>query len=177
MSDKRDFYEVLGVSKDCSDADLKKAYRKLAKQYHPDMNPDDKNAEQKFKEVNEAYSVLSDPEKRSRYDQYGHQGVDPNFGAGGGFSGDFGNIDLGNIFDSFFGGGFGFGGGQSRRNAPQRGRSIEVPLTITFEEAAFGATKDISINRVEKCASCNGSGSAKGSAVETCPNCKGSGQV
>lgn len=177
MSDKRDFYEVLGVSKDCSDADLKKAYRKLAKQYHPDMNPGNAEAEKRFKEINEAYSVLSDPEKKQRYDQYGHAGVDPNFGAGGGSSGDFGNIDLGNIFDSFFGGGFGFGGGGNRRNAPQRGRSIEVPLTITFEEAAFGTTKDISISRVEHCTTCNGSGAAKGSAAENCPNCKGAGQV
>ena len=179
---KRDYYEILGVQKGSSDPDLKRAYRKLAKQYHPDVNPGDAEAERKFKEINEAYGILSDPEKRRKYDQYGHAGVDPNFGGGGfggGFSGGFGDIDLGDIFGSIFGGGFGGFGGQSSntRNAPQRGRSIEVPMAITFEEAAFGVTKDINVSRVEGCATCHGSGAAAGSSAETCPRCHGSGQI
>ena len=177
---KRDYYEVLGVSKGASDDEIKKAYRKLAKQYHPDLNPGDKAAEAKFKEVNEAYSVLSDPEKKAKYDQFGHAGVDPNFGAGGGFGGfDMGDIDLGDIFGSFFGGGFGgFGGSSSsRRNGPQKGESLRVSLTISFEEAAFGCTKEIELSRTEPCETCHGSGCEPGTTAETCPDCRGTGAV
>ena len=176
---KRDYYEVLGVSKGASEDELKKAYRKLAKKYHPDMNPGDKEAEAKFKEVNEAYEILSDKEKRAKYDQFGHAGVDPNFGAGG-FGGgfDMGDIDLGDIFGSFFGGGFGgFGGQQQRANAPQRGESLRANLTITFEEAAFGCEKEIELTRTEPCDDCHGSGCQPGTTAETCPDCRGSGVV
>ncbi len=175
---KRDYYEVLGVSKGASDEELKKAYRKLAKKYHPDVNPGDKEAESKFKEVNEAYSILSDPEKRSRYDQFGHAGVDPNFGAGGGggFGGfDMGDIDLGDIFGSFFGGGF--GGGSARRNGPQKGESLRASVTISFEEAAFGCEKELNLTRTEECEECHGSGCAAGTTAETCPDCRGTGTV
>ena len=179
---KRDYYEVLGVSKGASDDEIKKAYRKMAKQYHPDLNTGDKTAEAKFKEVNEAYEVLSDKEKRSRYDQFGHAGVDPNFGAGaggpfGGFSGaDFGDIDLGDIFGSFFGGGFG-GGSSSRRNGPMKGDTLRAGVTITFEEAAFGCEKEIILNREETCETCHGSGCEPGTTAEICPNCRGTGTV
>ena len=180
---KRDYYEVLGVSKGASDDEIKKAYRKLAKKYHPDMNPGDKEAEAKFKEVNEAYSILSDEQKRARYDQFGHAGVDPNYGAGGpggpfgGF--DMGDIDLGDIFGSFFGGGGfgGFGGGGARRNGPQKGESLRANLTITFEEAAFGCEKEINLNRTEECDECHGSGCQPGTTAETCPDCRGTGVV
>lgn len=176
---KRDFYEVLGVSKGASDEEIKKAYRKLAKKYHPDMNPGDKEAESKFKEVNEAYSILSDPDKRSRYDQFGHAGVDPNYGAGGGFTGDFGDVDLGDLFGSFFGGGFGGfgGGGSARRNGPQQGESLRASVTITFEEAAFGCEKEINLTRTEPCDECHGTGCAPGTTAEVCPDCRGSGTV
>ena len=180
---KRDYYEVLGVSKGASDDEIKKAYRKLAKKYHPDMNPGDKEAEAKFKEANEAYSILSDSEKRARYDQFGHAGVDPNYGAGGpggGFGGfDMGDIDLGDIFGSFFGGGFGgFGGSaSSRRNGPQKGESLRASLTISFEEAAFGCEKEINLNRTEECEACHGSGAEPGTTAETCPDCRGTGVV
>ena len=175
---KRDYYEVLGVSKGASDDEIKKAYRKMAKQYHPDLNPGDKTAEAKFKEVNEAYEVLSDKEKRSRYDQFGHAGVDPNFGAGAGgpfgdFSGaDFGDIDLGDIFGSFFG-----GGSSSRRNGPMKGDTLRAGVTITFEEAAFGCEKEIILNREETCETCHGSGCEPGTTAEICPNCRGTGTV
>ena len=177
---KRDFYEVLGVSKSASEDELKKAYRKMAKQYHPDRNPGDKEAEAKFKEANEAYEVLSNPEKRSRYDQFGHAGVDPNYGAGGGFGGfDMGDMDLGDLFGSFFGGGFGggFGGSQQRANAPQKGESLRASLNINFEEAAFGCEKELDLNRTERCDECLGSGCEAGTAAETCPDCRGSGSV
>ena len=179
---KRDYYEVLGVSKGASDDEIKKAYRKLAKKYHPDVNPGDQAAEAKFKEVNEAYSILSDKEKRARYDQFGHAGVDPNYGAGGpggGFGFDMGDIDLGDIFGSFFGGGFGgFGGSSSaRRNGPQKGESLRANLTITFEEAAFGCEKEINLNRSEECEACHGSGCEPGTTAETCPDCRGTGVV
>ena len=179
---KRDYYEVLGVSKGASDDELKKAYRKLAKKYHPDLNPGDKTAEARFKEVNEAYEVLSDKEKRSRYDQFGHAGVDPNFNPnGGGFGGfggftDMGDIDLGDLFGSFFGGGFG-GGGGSRRNAPQKGETVRAGVTITFEEAAFGCEKEVTVSRTEQCDVCKGTGCAPGTTAEVCPDCHGSGTV
>ncbi len=174
---KRDYYEVLGVSKDADDATIKKGYRQMAKKYHPDMNPGDKEAEAKFKEVNEAYAVLSDPEKKQIYDQYGHDGLDPSSGAGGfggGFGG-FGGVDLGDIFGSFFGGGS--SGGSARRNAPRRGEDITYRLSITFEEAAFGCTKELKYNRIEQCPECNGSGAEKGTEVENCSRCKGSGTI
>jgi len=176
---KRDYYEVLGVSKSASDEEIKKAYRKLAKKYHPDMNPDSKEAEAKFKEANEAYEVLSNPEKRAKYDQFGHAGVDPNFGGGGFGSGfDMGDIDLGDIFGSFFGGGFGgFGGQQQRANAPQKGQSLRANLTVSFEEAAFGCEKEIELNRTETCSDCQGSGCQPGTTAETCPDCRGAGVV
>jgi molecular chaperone DnaJ len=180
MADKRDYYEVLGVDKSASDDEIKKSYRKLAKKYHPDMNPGDKAAEESFKEVNEAYAVLSDPDKKAKYDQYGHAAFDPSMG-GSGFGGsDFGGFDFGDIFSSMFGGGFGgFGGGGSsqRRNGPVRGDDLHYRLTITFEEAAFGCKKDISYARVEKCPDCGGTGAEKGTSPETCPTCKGRGQV
>ena len=178
---KRDYYEVLGVPKGASDDDIKKAYRKLAKQYHPDLHPGDKAAEVKFKELNEAYEVLSDADKKARYDQYGHAGVDPNFGAGGGAYGGagFDGFDLGSIFDNMFGGGFGgFGGSTaSRRNAPQRGDNIRVSIPLSFEEAAFDCERELNISRTEQCDECGGSGAAKGTSPETCPTCHGSGQV
>jgi len=176
MSDtKRDYYEVLGISKSADENEIKKAYRNLAKKYHPDMNPGDAEAEQKFKEINEAYAVLSDPDKKSRYDQYGHAGLDPSMGGGGfeGFGG-FGDFDFGDIFSSFFGGG---ASSSSRRNAPTRGEDIGVRLTVSFEEAAFGCKKEISYNKIEKCSECGGSGAAKGTTPETCSTCGGSGQV
>src|SRR5574344_2234089 len=178
MSEKHDYYEVLGVSKGASEEEIKKAYKKLARKYHPDMNPGDKEAEEKFKEVNEANEVLSDPEKKARYDQFGFAGVDPSYGAGaggayGGAGFDFG--DLGDIFGSFFGGGF--GGGRANPNAPQRGESLRTSVTIRFEEAAFGCEKEVSIDRVEQCSECHGSGCAKGTTAEVCPDCRGSGVV
>ena len=178
--DKRDYYEVLGVDKSVSDDDLKKAYRKAAKKYHPDLNPGDKEAEKKFKEVNEAYEVLSDKEKRARYDQFGHAGVDPNFGAGGaggyggGFTGDFG--DLGDIFNSFFGGGFG-GGRSSNTNAPRRGNDTAATVNLSFEEAAKGCKKTVKVTKIDNCKECGGSGAEKGSSPKTCPVCHGTGQV
>ena len=182
---KRDYYEVLGVAKGASDDELKKAYRKLAKQYHPDLNPGDKTAEARFKEVNEAYEILSDKDKRARYDQFGHAGVDPNYGAGGPggpFGGGFGGFgdfgDLGDIFGSFFGGGFGGGGGGgTRRSGPQRGDTLRASLTITFEEAVFGCDKELSVNRSEACETCHGTGCEPGTTAEICPDCHGTGSV
>lgn len=176
---KRDYYEVLGVSKGASDEELKKAYRKLAKQYHPDLNPGNAEAEAKFKEANEAYEVLSDSDKRAKYDQFGHAGVDPNFGAGG-FGGGFDMGDLGDIFGSFFGGGFGgFGGGQRQANpnAPKRGASLRANITISFDDAMKGCEKEINLTRQENCETCRGSGCAAGTTAEVCPDCRGTGQV
>ena len=176
---KRDYYEVLGVQKNATDDELKKAYRKLAKQYHPDMNPGDKEAEAKFKEINEAYEVLSDKDKRAKYDQFGHAGVDPNFGGGGfggyGDFGDFGDFGFGDILGDLLGGGFGGRGAQ--RSGPQRGESLRAGVTISFEEAAFGCEKEISLTRLESCESCHGSGCAPGTTAEVCPDCRGSGTV
>ena len=177
---KRDYYEVLGVAKGASEDELKKAYRKLAKQNHPDLHPGDAEAEARFKEVNEAYEVLSDKDKRARYDQFGYAGVDPNFGAGGfggGFDGGFDFGDLGDIFGSFFGGGFGGGSRRANPNAPQRGESIRMGVTITFEEAAFGCEKSVTVDRMEQCGTCHGSGCAEGTQPEVCSECHGTGQV
>ena len=178
MAEKRDYYEVLGIQKGASEDEIKKAYKKLARKYHPDMNPGDKEAEEKFKEVNEANEVLSDPEKKARYDQFGFAGVDPNYGAGAGggaYGGGFDFGDLGDIFGSFFGGGF---GGQRRNpNAPQRGESIRASVSISFTEAAFGCEKSVTIERSEQCSTCKGSGCAPGTTPEVCPDCHGSGTV
>ena len=176
---KRDYYEVLGVSRGASEDEIKKAYKKMARKYHPDLNPGDKTAEEKFKEVNEAYEVLSDADKTARYDQYGHAGVDPNFGAGGfggGFDGSFDFGDLGDIFGSFFGGGFG-GGRRTNPNAPQRGESIRMSIAISFEEAAFGCEKAVTVERYETCDTCHGNGCAPGTSPEVCPDCHGTGTV
>ena len=178
MADKRDYYEVLGVSKGADDASIKKAYRSLAKKYHPDMNPGDAEAEKKFKEINEAYAVLSDPEKKQQYDQFGHAAFEQGGpGAGGGFGGfDFGGFGgFGDIFGDIFGGGFG-GGGGARRNGPRRGDDIGATVTITFEEAAFGVKKDVTYNRIQRCGDCGGSGAEKGTHPETCSACGGTGQ-
>ena len=182
---KRDFYEILGISKSAAEADIKKAYRALAKKYHPDMNPNDKSAEKNFKEVNEAYEILSDPDKKSRYDAYGHAGVDPNanmgsgFGGFGGFgdSGGFGGmrVDVDDILSSFFGGAF--SSSSSRKNSPQRGDDVHQRIIISFEEAVFGCEKEVGYSRIETCADCAGSGAAKGTTAETCGVCGGRGVV
>ena len=187
MADKRDYYEVLGVQKGASDDELKKAYRAMVKKYHPDLHPDDKEAEAKMKEVNEAYDVLSDKDKRAKYDQFGFAGVDPSYGAGqgggysggysGGFSGDFGGFgDIGDIFESFFGGGFG-GQTRSNPNAPRRGQDIRTSVQISFMDACKGTGVDIRDNRLEKCPDCGGTGARAGSSAETCPDCRGTGTV
>lgn len=177
MADKRDYYEVLGISKGASDDEIKKAYRGAAKKYHPDLNPGDKEAEAKFKEVNEAYEVLSDKDKKARYDQFGHAGVDPNYGAGGGSP--FGqDIDFGDIFGSMFGGFGGFGGRRSANpNAPRRGTDVETTVYISFEEAAMGCKKTVDYQSVSQCEECSGTGAKKGTNVKTCPTCSGRGQV
>ena len=173
---KRDYYEVLGVEKGASAEEIKKAYRKAAMKYHPDRNPGNQEAEEKFKEVGEAYEVLSDDDKRSRYDQFGFAGVDPNYGAGqgnpygGGFGGGgFGGFgDFGDIFSEFFGGGASTRG--ASQNAPRRGENVMSHLELTFEEAAFGCEKEVATQRIENCAVCNGSGSSDG-VIETCTQC------
>lgn len=179
MADKRDYYEVMGVQKGASDDEIKKAYRNLAKQHHPDLNPGDKAAEAKFKELNEAYEVLSDKDKKARYDQFGHAGVDPNFGGGAGGGNPFqgGGFDFTDIFDSFFGGGFSGGGRRSNPNAPRRGTDCEATVTISFEEAAKGTVKNISYHQIEACGDCGGSGAEKGTQPKSCPSCGGTGQV
>lgn len=175
---KRDYYEVLGLQKTAGADEIKRAYRQLAKKYHPDMNPGDKEAEQKFKEVNEAYAILSDADKKARYDQYGFAGVDPNMGGGagaGGFGGMGMDFDISDIFGSFFGGGM--GGSSQRRNGPVRGEDIHLRVTVSFEEAAFGCKKEVIFSRVEKCAECGGSGAEKGTTPERCTTCNGTGQI
>lgn len=181
MANKRDYYEVLGVSKTASQDEIKKAFRKAAKENHPDLHPGDKDAEARFKEIQEAYEILSDEQNRAKYDQFGHAAFDPSYGggAGGGGFGGFGgfgdiNVDLGDIFDSFFG-----GGSRSRAsaNAPRKGKNISTSLNITFEEAAFGVTKEISVSRIEQCSDCHGTGCANGTTPEICPDCHGSGTV
>ena len=183
---KRDYYEVLGVSKDADDAALKKAYRMLAKKYHPDANPGDKQAEAAFKEINEAYSVLSDPKKRAQYDQFGHAAFDPRMGGGSGGGCYEGNAaDFGDIFGDLFGGGdiFGsfFGGGgrgaQRAANAPMRGANVHATVRLSFEEAVFGCKKKITIDYKEECETCKGSGAKPGTSPETCPTCKGQGKI
>ncbi|WP_427339529.1 molecular chaperone DnaJ [Caloranaerobacter sp. DY30410] len=175
---KRDYYEILGVSKNASEQEIKKAYRKLAKKYHPDLNPGDKEAEQKFKEINEAYEVLSDPEKRARYDRFGHAGVNGN--AAGGFEQGFGGFEgfggFGDIFDDIF---EAFGGGFSRRrkSGPKRGADLKYTLDLEFEEAAFGVEKEIKIRRTENCSVCNGTGAKPGTKKTTCPKCNGTGEL
>ena len=183
MSEKRDYYEVLGVGKDADAKEIKKAYRKLAMKYHPDKNPGDKDAEEKFKEINEAYEVLSDEEKRSTYDRFGHDGLNGQggFGGGQGFGGfggsGFGGFEdiFGDIFGSSFGGGF--GGSSSRRRGPKRGADIRQSVTISFEDAAFGKKIKVKINRSEECEECHGSGARPGTSKKTCPTCHGSGTV
>ena len=180
MADKRDYYEVLGVEKSATDEEIKKAYRKQAKANHPDLHPNDKECEARFKEINEAYEVLSDEQKRKLYDQYGHAAFDPNggFGPGGpGFGGFGGFGGFSDIFGDIFGGGFGdiFGGGQ--RSGPRRGENVRVRVTVTFEEAAFGCNKEINVGRVEPCPDCSGSGAAPGTQPETCTECNGNGSV
>ena len=180
MAEKRDYYEILGLQKGASEAEIKKAFRKKAKEHHPDLNPDNKKAEASFKEANEAYAILSDSEKKARYDQFGHAGTDDS-GAGGGYGGGYGgfggdmDIDLSDIFGSFFGGGGASRG--SRRNGPQKGRDIEQTIVLTFEEAAKGVEKDLNISRYEHCDDCGGTGAKKGTSAQTCSACNGAGQV
>ena len=179
MAEKRDYYEVLGVDKNASEAEIKRAYRKVAKKYHPDMNPGDKEAEEKFKEAAEAYEVLSDPEKKSKYDQFGHAAFEQGGGGAGGFGGfDFGG-DMGDIFGDIFGEFFGGGrrGGDARRNGPRQGANLRAGVRITFDDAIRGVEKELEITLKEECKTCNGSGAKPGTSPETCPKCKGTGQV
>ena len=176
MADKRDYYEVLSVSRSATDDELKKAYRKLAKQYHPDTNPGDKTAEAKFKEASEAYAVLSDADKRRQYDQFGHAAFDGSGGAGaGGF--DFSSMDMGDIFGDIFGDLF--GGGRSRRanNGPMQGASLRTSVRITFEEAVFGTEKELELTLKDECNTCHGTGAKPGTTADTCTKCGGKGQV
>ncbi|MDD7402908.1 MAG: molecular chaperone DnaJ [Butyribacter sp.] len=175
MADKRDYYEVLGVSKTASDSELKSAYRKLAKKYHPDTNPGDKEAEAKFKEASEAYAVLSDPDKRRQYDQFGHAAFDGSAG-GGGF--DFNNMDMGDIFGDIFGDFFGGGSrSRARNNGPMKGQNLRTSVRITFQEACFGVDKEIDIVLKDECTSCHGTGAKAGTTPQTCSKCGGKGQV
>ena len=178
MAEKRDYYEVLGVKKDATADEIKKAYRKLTKENHPDLHPGDKACEERFKEANEAYEILSDEEKRKKYDQFGHAAFDPNAGfggAGGGFDGFGGFGGFGDIFSDIFGG---FGGAtRSNPNAPRRGESIRATVNISFEEAAFGCKKEVTVAKIETCTDCKGTGCAPGTTPEICPDCKGTGSV
>jgi len=178
MAEKRDYYEVLGVSKSASEEEIKKAYRKVAKKYHPDMNPGDKNAEEKFKEAAEAYEVLSDPEKKARYDQFGHAAFEQGGGAGGFGGFDFGGGDMGDIFGDIFGDFFGGGSRRNaRRNGPRQGPNLRAAVRITFDEAIRGVDKELEIALKEECKTCGGSGAKPGTSPETCTKCGGSGQV
>ena len=180
MADKRDYYEVLGLQKGASEDEIKKAFRKLAMKYHPDKNPGDKEAEEKFKEINEAYAVLSDPEQKSKYDRFGHAGIDPNsFASGFGGAGFGGFEDIFDIFGSAFGGGFGsaFGGQGRRNNGPRKGNDIQKSMTIDFEEAAFGTKKQIKLTKYVKCKTCGGTGAAPGTSKKTCTKCGGTGEI
>ncbi|MEG0292394.1 MAG: molecular chaperone DnaJ [Anaerovoracaceae bacterium] len=179
MAEKRDYYEVLGLQKGASDDEIKKAFRKKAMKYHPDRNPGDKEAEENFKEVNEAYSILSDSDKKSKYDRFGHAGVDPNAGFGGAGGAGFGGFeDIFDMFGGMFGGGSRGGfSSQQRRNAPRKGQDLQMKISITFEEAAFGVKKEIKVNKYVKCGSCNGTGAEKGTEKKTCPQCNGTGEV
>lgn len=172
---KRDYYEVLGVDKNATDDAIKKAYRALAKKYHPDMNPGDAEAEKKFKEASEAYAVLSDAEKRRQYDQFGHAAFDGGAGGAGGF--DFSGADFGDIFGDLFGDFFGGGRSRSRNNGPMKGANLRTSVRITFEEAVFGCKKEIELTVKESCKTCNGSGAKPGTSPETCSKCGGKGQV
>ena len=176
MAEKRDYYEVLGVKKDATAEEIKKAYRKLTKENHPDLHPGDKACEERFKEVNEAYEILSDDDKRRKYDQYGHAAFDPNAGfGGGGFEGFGGFGGFGDIFSDIFGG---FGGStRSNPNAPRRGENVRASVNISFEEAAFGCKKEVTVSKIETCADCKGTGCAPGTTPEICPDCKGTGSV
>ncbi len=182
MADKRDYYEVLGVSKDATEDQLKKAYRKLAKENHPDLHPGDKECEARFKEINEAYEVLSDADKRAKYDRFGHAAFDPSQGYGGGQGyggfGDFSGFGDFGGFGDLFGDLFGFGGGGGRNpNAARKGDNLSATVNIKFEEAAFGVKQDVFVARVEQCPDCKGTGCAEGTTAEICPDCKGTGQV
>lgn len=175
---KRDYYEVLGIKKGATADEIKSAFRKKAMEYHPDRNPGNKEAEEKFKEVNAAYEILSDPQKKDKYDRFGHAGVDPSAGFGGGFGGGYGG-GFEDIFGDLFGGMFGGAGGYShaRRNAPQKGADLQKAIRITFKEAAFGAKKNITLNKYTACKACEGTGAEKGSSKVSCPNCGGSGEI
>ena len=179
--EKRDYYEVLGIQKGATDEEIKKAYRKKARECHPDLHPDDPSYVEKFQEVNEAHEVLSDPEKRARYDQFGHAGVDPNYSGGGGMEGFGGFGDMGDILESIFGGfgGFGSGGGSARSsvNAPRRGGDIHESAKISFMEACNGKKQELKINRMCTCESCNGTGADEGTTAEICPDCQGRGSI
>ena len=178
MAEKRDYYEVLGIQKGATEEEIKKAYRKKARECHPDLHPDDPSYVEKFQEINEANEVLSDPQKRARYDQFGHAGVDPNYGGGEGMDGFGGFNDMGDILENIFGG-FGFGGGSRRSsaNTPKRGADIREALNISFMESCTGVKREIKINRLCVCDSCKGSGATAGTSAEICPDCQGRGQV
>ena len=175
MAEKRDYYEVLGVSKTATDAEIKKAFRQQAKKYHPDIHPGDKECEEKFKEAQEAYAVLSDPDKRRQYDQFGHAAFDGTGGGAGGF--DFSGMDMGDIFGDIFGDFFGGGRSSGRRNGPAQGANVRLSVRISFEEAIFGCTKELEFNYKETCSTCGGNGAKPGTSPETCTQCNGTGKV
>ncbi len=179
MADKRDYYEVLGIQKGASEDEIKKAYKKKAREYHPDLHPNDPTCEDKMKEVNEAFEILNDPDKKSRYDQFGHAGVDPNYGGADGAGGFGGFGDMGDILESIFGG-FGFGGGSrgaASANSPKRGADIQESVTISFMDACKGVKKEISVNKMCTCSSCKGTGAHEGTTADICPDCHGRGSV